>query len=59
VAALKQINHPNICACFAFYHEEAMAYLVIEYLPGGTLTEWMLRQHPPPSEGRMREVLIS
>ena len=37
--AISKLNHPNICALYDVGHDNAIDYIVIEYLDGQTLAE--------------------
>src|SRR4051812_49871148 len=43
--ALRQLHHPNIVKMLAAMQEDNQYYLVMEYMPGGSLAD-MLRQTP-------------
>ncbi len=39
--ALKQLNHPHILSILAFGEEQGMHYMVLPYMAGGTLAEYL------------------
>src|SRR5215212_9732842 len=43
--ALRQLNHPNIVKMLAAIQEDNQHYLVMEYMPGGSLAD-LLHQTP-------------
>jgi serine/threonine protein kinase/tetratricopeptide (TPR) repeat protein len=47
--AISALNHPNICALYDIGDQDGVAYLVMEYIEGETLTA-RLRQGPLPIE---------
>ena len=49
--ALAQLEHPNIVNIHDYGHEEGMPYVVMSYLPGGTLKE---RLGEPSHTGKRR-----
>ncbi len=46
--AASQLDHPNILSVHAYGEHEGMPYIVMPYMPGGTLSEY-IRQHGPLS----------
>lgn len=40
-AAVAQLRHPNIIQVYDFNHESDVYYMVLEYVPGRTLKEWL------------------
>ena len=40
---LSRLNHPNVEAVYDFQSEEGLDYLVLEYVPGVCLDEWIQR----------------
>ncbi len=40
-AAVAQLRHPNIIQVYDFNHEGDVYYMVLEYVPGRTLKEWL------------------
>ncbi len=55
--ALRRLNHPNIVAMLATEHEGDEYYLVMEYVPGGSLAEMLERDRQLPLESVMRIAL--
>jgi len=53
--ALASLSHPNILKVFDFGEHEGMPYLVMEYLPGGTLKQKLVGQ--PQSWGESARLL--
>lgn len=45
--ALAKLSHPNILKIFDFGEYEGRPYLVMEYIAGGTLKEWMVGRSVP------------
>jgi len=45
---LSSISHPNIVKIYEFGETETRTYLAMEYLDGGTLTEYLHIHHPLP-----------
>jgi serine/threonine protein kinase len=54
---LKSLNHPNIVRVFRFFERHGTAYMIMEYVPGQDLREWM-HAHRHPSEQHLRAVLM-
>jgi serine/threonine-protein kinase len=46
--AAAALSHPNICALYAYGESEGRPYMVLEYLPGGSLDERLARGRPLP-----------
>ena len=46
--AASQLDHPNILSVFAYGEHEGMPYIVMPYMAGGTLSEYV-QQHGPLS----------
>src|SRR5688572_11341355 len=46
--ALRRLNHPNITRVYATLEEGQYSYIVMEYIGGGTLREWMEREPKMP-----------
>ena len=46
--AVGKINHPNVIAIYEICQDEPTPYLVMEYVPGGSLEDRLLRQGPLP-----------
>lgn len=47
---LRQLNHPNIVRILDAVEEDDLHYLIMEYLPGGSLRDLLQRQSPLPVE---------
>jgi eukaryotic-like serine/threonine-protein kinase len=47
--AVAAVSHPNICALFDYGESEGRPFMVLEYLPGGSLEE-LLARGPLPDE---------
>jgi len=48
--ALRKLNHPNIVKVLAVVEEEGQPYIVMEYVPGGSLADLLRRQRQLPVE---------
>jgi len=48
--AAAALSHPNINQLFDFGEVEGRPYMVLEFLPGGTLEDQLLDDHPLPDE---------
>jgi len=46
--ALRQLNHPNIVSMVAAVEEEGRYYLIMEYVEGGSLEDWLEAQRGLP-----------
>ena len=46
--AIAALAHPNICAVYAFGETDGRPFIVLEYLPGGSLDERMTYGKPVP-----------
>jgi len=44
--AASQLDHPHILSIYAYGEHEGMPYIVMPYMPGGTLSEYIQRQGP-------------
>ena len=53
--AVAALAHPNITHLYDYGHSEGRPYIVLEYLPGGTLEDW-LRDRKPLPDGETREI---
>ncbi|HWL07397.1 MAG TPA: bifunctional serine/threonine-protein kinase/formylglycine-generating enzyme family protein [Planctomicrobium sp.] len=42
--AVAQIDHPNVVRVYEIGQHAGQAYVAFEYVPGGTLSQWMKRQ---------------
>ncbi len=47
-AILGRLDHPNIVQVHAFEEEGGVAYLVMDYVDGGSLKDWVVRNGPMP-----------
>lgn len=54
--AASQLDHPNILTIYAYGEHEGMPYIVMPYMPGGTLAEHV-QQHGPLSLQEARRYL--
>ncbi len=45
---LGRLRHPNIVGVHAFEEEGGVAYLVMDYVDGGSLKDWVVRNGPMP-----------
>jgi urea transport system substrate-binding protein len=43
-----KINHPNVVAIYEICQQGPMTYLVLEYLPGGNLDDYLTKQRALP-----------
>ncbi len=48
--ATAALSHPNVVAVFDFDHEDGVAYLVLEYVPGHTLRHLLAQHRLTPSQ---------
>jgi eukaryotic-like serine/threonine-protein kinase len=48
--AVAGLAHPNIVQLFDYGHEDGTAYMVLEYLPGGTLADRLERSRGLPDD---------
>lgn len=46
--ALRRLNHPNIVKVLAAIHEGSQHFLIMEFVPGGSLADLLLRQSQLP-----------
>src|SRR6266849_8529875 len=53
--AVAALAHPNITHLYDYGHSEGRPYIVLEYLPGGTLED-RLRDRKPLPDGETREI---
>lgn len=42
--AVAKLRHPNIVQVYDFHEEEQWLYLAMEYVPGGSLKEWLSKE---------------
>ena len=54
--AASQIEHPHILSIYAYGEHEGLPYIVMPYMPGGTLSEYV-QQHGPLSLEEARRYL--
>jgi serine/threonine protein kinase len=54
---LIRLNHPNIVRVFRLFEMNGTAYLVMQFVTGKTLREWM-HAHPKPTEAELKTVLF-
>ena len=47
---LKQLSHPNIVHCFGGSCESKQRFYAMEYVPGGTLADYLIEKGPLPWE---------
>jgi serine/threonine-protein kinase len=55
--AAAALSHPNIVAVFDFGVDDHRPYIVMAYVPGGSLKERLAEGRPPPAAGLARELL--
>ncbi len=55
--ALRQLDHPNIVKMLDSYEKEGQQYIVLEYVPGGSLRELLEREGPLPM-GRALDIAL-
>ena len=48
--ALSRLNHPNIATIYDFAREDDIDFIVMEYIPGESLAERIVREEIPPDE---------
>ncbi|BBM84319.1 protein kinase domain-containing protein [Candidatus Uabimicrobium amorphum] len=48
--AIASLNHENIVTLHDYGHEVGIHYLVMELLPGETLSKWVLKANPSPRQ---------
>ncbi|MEM1184792.1 MAG: bifunctional serine/threonine-protein kinase/formylglycine-generating enzyme family protein [Planctomycetota bacterium] len=51
--AAAQLNHPNIVRVFRYGESERHGFIAMEYVPGGTLSDWVAQQDRATNEGRV------
>src|SRR5580700_1348325 len=54
---LIRLNHPHIVRVFRLFETNGTAYLVMQFVTGKTLREWM-HAHPKPTEAELKTVLF-
>jgi eukaryotic-like serine/threonine-protein kinase len=52
--AAAALSHPNICQLYDFGEADGRSYIVLEYLPGGTLEDRLSSREPLPAEEAAR-----
>ena len=55
--AAASLSHPNIVTVFDFGVDDGRPYIVMAYVPGGSLKERLADDRPPPAAGLARELL--
>jgi hypothetical protein len=45
--AQAQLRHPHVAQVLDYLEQDGSLFLVVEYLPGGSLTDYMERERPP------------
>lgn len=53
------LSHPNIVVLHDFGFHEGKPYLVMQYLPGASLEDWLRSSHDLPEHFRIMEGLVS
>jgi serine/threonine-protein kinase len=48
--AVAGVHHPNVCPVFEVGEEAGRPYLVLKYVPGPTLADWLAGRHLPPAD---------
>ena len=56
-ATLIRLNHPNVVRVFRLFEKNNTAYIVMEYVAGKNLKDW-IKDNPQPAEGALRNVLF-
>lgn len=57
IALLHQLNHPNIVRILGAVEEDGLHYLIMEYMPGGSLKDLLQAQSPLPIK-RILEIAL-
>ena len=52
--AVAALAHPNICALYGYGETEGRPFMVLEYLPGGSLEERLAPGRPLPDDETRR-----
>lgn len=55
---LAQINDPYVCRVYEYTEANATAYMVLDYEPGRTLSEYLTERKKPLDEAEIRELLV-
>ncbi len=55
--ALARLAHPNIVLIHRLFRANGTAYMVMDYVEGQSLNQWLL-QHPRPTEADLRGILM-
>lgn len=54
---LARLRHPNIVRVLRLARAHGTAYMIMEYVEGVSLAEW-LREHPRPAEQELKDLLL-
>src|SRR5579859_5643776 len=54
--AASELDHPNILSIFSYGEHDGLPYIVMPYMPGGTLSEYVAK-HGPLSLSEAQEYL--
>src|SRR6202043_3927509 len=57
--AISQLDHPNICALYDVGEHNGTAYLVMQYLEGETLADWLKRGALPLEQALQYAIQIA
>jgi serine/threonine protein kinase len=57
IKILKTINHPNIVKFYDFYETDKNIYIIMQYIKGGTLKEY-LNKYKIISENKVKEIIF-
>jgi serine/threonine protein kinase len=52
--AAASLSHPNLCALYDYGESDGKPYMVLEYLPNGSLEEWLRAAQPLSDEDTLR-----
>jgi serine/threonine protein kinase len=55
---LSRLSHPNVVRAFRLLEMNETAYLVMEYVRGSSLRDWV-RTNPHPSEAQLTQIFLS